>query len=98
MTKIILGKKQKKKKKKKGESTIRKEKEKKRKKNRKVPSQSIVTCEESYSTFPLTKIIFGKIIKKQKQKQNHMEKHCSNQQCFFLNYKTKFSIRSILKN
>ena len=31
-------------------------------------------------------------------KKNHAEKHCSNKQCFKeKNYKTKFSISSILK-
>jgi hypothetical protein len=48
--------------------------------------------------FSLDKNNFGKNHKKKKQKQNHMKKHCSNQQCFFINYKTKFSISSILKN
>jgi hypothetical protein len=37
-----------------------------------------------------------KIVKKQKQK-NHVEKHCSNQQYFLKNYKTKFLISLILK-
>jgi hypothetical protein len=30
-------------------------------------------------------------------KKNHMEKYCNNSQCFFLNYKAKFLISSILK-
>jgi hypothetical protein len=50
-------------------------------------------------------IIFNQLnIKKEEDnfrenhKKNHAEKHCSNQQCFKeKNYKTKFSISSILK-
>jgi hypothetical protein len=53
-----------------------------------------------YEKNKINKENFGKKTKKiiKNEKKNHVEKHCSNPQCFKeKNYNTKFSTSSILK-